>query len=344
MLLISIIFNTRFLISSKIILQEWYQKESPHKFNRNELFHTAITQAHVYETLILKSHLPVGMLANVSHDGYKDLCDSLLFSTLRYVALKKLGFIKNASKAWNHIIYSKINKNQWVRHPLCTETLSKDMFLGVLSMLTQEERGWESELKGIVQYLNSHSGYIDSGPIYLSFITPSLKSSLDDLLMIIGQKPTQFLSTSFSTLEWEALYIPKGYESHLLALHLWLNMEIEKLYKKRSLQYPHTSVFFDKNIWIAFELYSHNLNNLFFKWVFLKKLGVMNEHSRDHMLEQLLSMEQFPKNRLPWNCDRKADYLWQRIDDEYFTKNPTCSIEFSGVDYLWMLALLWEEN
>jgi hypothetical protein len=63
------------------------------------------------------------------------------------------------------------------------------------------------------------------------------------------------------------------------------------------------------------------------------------------LMKSLASMKkQFPDNRLPMNCDRKADYLWQRNTNEAFEASEECTKSFHGIDFLWMAALLTEQE
>jgi hypothetical protein len=72
-------------------------------------------------------------------------------------------------------------------------------------------------------------------------------------------------------------------------------------------------------------------------------MNAMNSNLAHKMLEDLLAMPQFPVDQLPTNCDRKADYLWQRKSEEYQPRSSNCHITYNGTDFLWMTALLLEE-
>jgi hypothetical protein len=42
------------------------------------------------------------------------------------------------------------------------------------------------------------------------------------------------------------------------------------------------------------------------------------------------------------DCDRRSDYLWQRADKALNHDPIPCQVEYAGVDFLWMMALLSE--
>lgn len=328
----SVVFKLRFLHTSQRFLKEW----STHLQKPTYLIKEARERVSLYEKRSKSVHMRNGMIGNHNLFRLTGLCDSLLFSSLRFVALHKMGMSKDADEAWKYIRQSRKEDGTWLRHPSCHEDLSKDMLMGVLSALTQRPKEWNLLLRDLAKHLNSHSGYFDDGPLYLSFATPSVKESIDDLLKLMDLPPTEFMTLDIPTLEFEVFYIPKGFESHLLGLHVWLNGEIRNLYAEKGLRYDYHPL---RGPWIASWLYATNPKNLFFKWLFLNELGLMNKQVRLHLLEELLEMPEFPKDRLPWNCDRKADYLWQRSDKEH-RPLANCSVEFNGADFLWMTGLL----
>jgi hypothetical protein len=80
---------------------------------------------------------------------------------------------------------------------------------------------------------------------------------------------------------------------------------------------------------------------MFFRWLQYEAADAMSPKAKKKLLEELLGMEMFPKNRLPTTCERKADYLWQRNSVEYVPRDhKLCSEIFSGVDFIWMASLL----
>ncbi len=95
--------------------------------------------------------------------------------------------------------------------------------------------------------------------------------------------------------------------------------------------------------WNTYQLTSLN-DGLFNRFLRLKSAGALNKASRYKLMLSLANMKkQFPDNRLPMNCDRKADYLWQRNIEESFEFSEECDKSFNGTDFLWMAALLTDE-
>jgi hypothetical protein len=92
--------------------------------------------------------------------------------------------------------------------------------------------------------------------------------------------------------------------------------------------------------WITGKLRNLNGANLFYEWLDQKAHGVLTQKSEGELLATLLSMPQFPADRLPMDCDRDADYLWQRREAEGKSVTPSCGRVWNGVDFLWMAALL----
>jgi hypothetical protein len=79
---------------------------------------------------------------------------------------------------------------------------------------------------------------------------------------------------------------------------------------------------------------------LFFDWLEYKVNGLYDVNSEIKLLSELLSMPQFPAVRLPRDCDRAADYIWQRRDKEAIPLARECGRTYAGVDFLWMAAIL----
>src|SRR5690606_16280323 len=114
-----------------------------------------------YEELIAASSTYQGMVITREHNGrVGDLCDSLLFSSLRYVSLRKLGLEKEADEAWAWIIKSR-DGGKWFRHPQCAiKSTSRDMIVGLLAALTQRPEGYRDVLKELINYVGDNSGYV----------------------------------------------------------------------------------------------------------------------------------------------------------------------------------------
>ena len=160
----------------------------------------------------------------------------------------------------------------------------------------------------------------------------------------------------FSTLEMDVFFSGKGFSSHLIALQIWLEMEINELYKKSGLWRGPRSVLWEvanilspwteenmykqRHLWLTQKLVELDSKNLFYRWLRLRAGGVLGPSVRLAMMEELLEMPQFPEDSLPGNCHRRADYMWQRDSEEFTPVSRECTMQFSGVDFLWMAALM----
>jgi hypothetical protein len=95
--------------------------------------------------------------------------------------------------------------------------------------------------------------------------------------------------------------------------------------------------------WVAARLLELNPKNLFYRYLYLETIGGITENVALEMVDELLHSPAFPRGSLPMDCDRDADYLWQRDDSEYVAKSVECREEFAGIDFLWMAGLLGEK-
>ncbi len=312
-----------------------------------------------YERLIDNYHLHKGMVVNRGPKGkVKDQCDSLLFSCLRYASLKKMGFQYKAEEAWLSIEKSQ-NNGHWYRHPDCRESTSRDMLLGVMVCMSAEPPRKLDHLKNLFSVIDENKGYFGDGPFYVSFLSPGLADILRRISKALGMKhidQPDAVRSGYSTLEWDAAAGQDGYVSHLIALTTWLEMELDRKYQHfETRSFVHDLSFFtnlfadgvnptkQRYQWTTQKLLEADEDNLFFQYLWYRSHNALTPSVRLSMMNDLLSMEQFPGSRLPTNCDRKADYLWQRHSREYRRQvHSDCSREFSGVDFLWMTSLLLE--
>ncbi len=317
----------------------------------------ALSRAALYESLIEQNMLVDGM---VIHRGVKGeaegLCDSLLFSSLRFYALKNLGFTRQADDAWAAIMGSR-DGAQWRRHPRCGKSLSRDMVMGVLVALQADPVNGDAVFLDMLREIDRRWGFVGDGPFYVSWLSPGIAGLLrmeaerrgvpyDDWPWIMKQ--------SFSSIEYDAMFLGEGYVSHLAGLGVMLEMSFAQRndeFNPRSLL-GHVQRFisgtpgFDTQLdaqrrqWITGKLRHISGANLFFEWLDQKSYGVYSGTSEGDLLARLLAMPQFPADRLPMDCHRDADYLWQRREAEALPVTQTCQRVWSGVDFLWMAALL----
>jgi hypothetical protein len=316
-----------------------------------------LDKALLYEDLIESKHLWRGMVVNRDNLGNaEDTCDSLLFSSLRYVALRKLGFEEKAGEAWKHILGSSDN-GRWFRHPKCkNKPISRDMIVGLSAALSTKPEGWEQELQKLLHYANKQKGYFSPQKTSVSYMSPELISIFAMLSQSANGKAVIGMAAKggYTTQEWEVSFAGDGYENHLIAMKLWLQMELTEETKSKFPTHLGSLIFFDDALrhkaesnrlrWVAESLYQKNPDNVFFQYLFFRSQNLLTGRIRSNLLVKLDDESLFPNDRLPSDCDRKADYLWQRRYEEYGMKRRTCERRFAGVDYLWMASLLLEPS
>ena len=321
----------------------------------------ALTRAALYDELIRKDMLVDGMVIHRGVNGEPEgLCDSLLFSALRFYSLKSLGMESASNAAWNGILGSRSGA-QWQRHPKCKKSLSRDMLMGVLVALSADPEGGTTVFRSMLAEIDRQSGFIGDGPFYVSWLSPGVAGLVRmeaERRGVPFQEWPWILKQSFSSIEYDALFMREGYESHLAGIGLWLemkHMQNGQWFNPRSLLGVVGRIFdgngtfnttFDerRRQWIASRLSALSRSNLFFKYLEQDADGIHDKSSEIRLLSELLSMSQFPVNRLPRDCDRDADYLWQRRDSESVPVSKTCGRTWSGVDFLWMAAVLGAGN
>ncbi len=313
------------------------------------------TRVDVYIREIEKTFLLDGMIISRDITGSPiDVCDSLLFSSLYFTALKKLGYNVEAERIWQAINKSN-DKGQWFRHPQCREATSRDMLLGLLLAFTQKD-DIKAALSKTIDFVVNNNGFISNGRFDVSYLTPGVAEYLRILAEANGLDYDQInaLPYSFSTSEFSALGAPPGYSAHLIGLETFLEMELRSKPELAHLVEFRNSIMLIDAIskftgisperarisWVMEQIYEADSDNLFFKFMRLKAADALTNESRHLLMAELLAMPQFPASRLPENCDRSADYLWQRSSVEYYKKSDFCSYTFNGLDFVWMTALL----
>lgn len=317
----------------------------------------ALSRAALYDDLIRHNMLVDKMVVNRGPNGEAEgLCDSLLFSSLRFYALTELGFKDSATEAWKGIIGSR-DGAIWHRHPRCKKSLSRDMIMGVMVALRANPENGTPLFRSMLSEIDRNGGFVGDGPFYVSWLSPGIAGLLRmeaERRNVPFQEWPWILKQSFSSIEYDAMFLGEGYVSHLAALGLWLEIENSKVssgFNPRSLlgsierfaRGDHdldTAMDSQRRKWIAGRLRSLNGTNLFYEWLDQETFGSLNLESEERLLSKLLSMPQFPRTRLPMECDRSADYLWQRREGESTSSSKACNRTYNGVDFLWMAAVL----
>jgi len=359
---IQILDNSEHISSVSSFLRSW-AKNVAHQNNTDQI--EQITElrrrVNLYHEISKRDFLEKGMLVHRSLSGKAvDECDSLLFSNLNFIALEKLGFQEDAEAAWKSIEQSQKN-GQWVRHPNCANhSTSRDMIIGILLALSQKPENHQEHFKQLLQQIDAGGGFFHKGPIYVSYISPNLAEAIR-LMARLENWPHHQLPSSirsgFSTSELQVSTTQAGYRTHLLALLVWLEFELRDKYKDLNLRPrssskelaaltgPFTVNDLDSQRleYLTQSLMSSDPRNLFFKYLRIKAADALTVDARIALIRELNDMRQFPKDRLPRDCDRKADYLWQRDSQTYNrVKAKTCNVIYNGTDFLWMAGLLLE--
>ena len=312
-----------------------------------------------YELWIEADQLDEGMVVSRRSDGkLMGECDSLLFSSLRYTALVKLGWQDKARRAWQGISRA-FHNGRWTRHPKCkNQYTSRDMIIGLLAAMTQNPPAEVRHLQQLLRIVKETGGSIDEGPFYVSRLSPELGEIMRLLSMQYGvplrDLPVE-VRLGFSTLEIDTWTATPGFTSHLNALTLWIEWEL--LQRRPQSSINNLSELLDKTLgrlgsprfedqrlqWLGQKLAELDPKNLFFQWLKYRTSQALTWKTQSELLQELLSMKQFPDTHLPRSCDRDADYMWQRASREYGSNpNHDCEETFPGVDFLWMVALLTE--
>jgi len=331
--------NSNYLENSNIILQNWSTNlYSPSHSEYENAKWMLKRKSLFYNNLIEENHLLKGMVINFSAKRILDQCDSLLFSSLRYSALKSLHLDSAAENAWEGI-YSSSENGQWWRHPYCKDrAISKDMLLGIIIALDNQPEHSEVAIADLLERIERNNGFFANGPIFLSYLTPNIAVHLKRLAKqanIPYSDMPNVVRRNYSTSEFSHYFIDGGYRSHLISLGTWVSL------KEPSPKNTFQSIL---TTWNTHKLVSINAS-LFNRYLRLYSAGALNRQTRYQLMTELLNMRsQFPDDRLPMDCDRKADYLWQRNFWESYDRNKQCSKTFNGIDFLWMAALLTDDQ
>ncbi|MGE0172196.1 MAG: hypothetical protein AB7T49_05400 [Oligoflexales bacterium] len=355
--LLGIDFAHHYIESTNVELEDRYERLSylllllkePKRDEISVIEQKVRDKALLYDHFIQEKHLWNGMVVNRDNVGKAmDTCDSLLFSSLRYVALSKLGLAEEAAGAWQQILGSS-DQGRWFRHPKCkNKEISRDMMVGLAAALSVKPEGWDLELQKLIAYANDNEGYFSPKRNNVSYMSPELVS----IFSMLSKEPPVSLAAlpGFTTQEWEIAFSGDGYENHLIAMKVWLQMELAEHNKRKLTSFIGRLIFFDDELthkaeqnrlkWVTENLFQKNPDNVFFQYLFFRSQNLLTNRIRSNLLLKLDDERLFPDDRLPADCDRKADYLWQRRSEEYSLRRKKCYRQFAGVDYLWMASLL----
>ena len=337
----------------------------------SEINKALINKFNLYEKNIEKNFLESGMVVGRELHGEKripaDLCDSLLFSSLRYYALNRLYFNNMAYEAWRGILSAYVN-GQWYRHPDCLDTpISRDMFLGIMLLTNEDHPDSDKLLDNLTEIIDLNNGFFSFKHRLVSYLSPGLAKTYGKVLKNRNLKNSFVADKGFSTYFIEKPFLERDYRTHLLALHIFIEIS---LYEK--FQEPIESWVEDASN----KIYELDKDNQFYKFLKFKTMylkGLIDYDNFKSRLEEikyfLLKSRYFPSDTSPSYCTRGSDYLWQRTSDEWpkirtelekldshkvhidddktlLTKDGLyCSdIYWHGVDYMFLLSLVLETN
>ncbi len=155
----------RLLDSVQALRSHAFERDSERRLR--DLSGFAKARAMQYEEWLEASHLERGLVVGRDLDSGKatSTCDSLLFSSLRYVALRKLGLVNEADKAFRTIERENFVNGRWVRHPNCKrKAASRDMIVGLMAALSQEPKGHDEAFAKLMGVIARTGGPVDDGP------------------------------------------------------------------------------------------------------------------------------------------------------------------------------------
>ena len=236
------------------------------------------------------------------------------------------------------------------------------MVLGFLAALSAKPIDGKLLLIKLMQIIEKNSGFFSNEKTHYSFLTPQIAQASRQVASLYNLSDSNLpmrVSEGFSTHELDSLLTDGGYKSHLIALSIWLELEILENSFVHSKPVPSRSMIqtieklggdmtdhqleFERLQFVAQRLVEVDQSNLFFRWLRLKTANALTLNSAQRLLFELLNMPQFPKGSLPMDCDRSADYVWMRHTEESLTHSPNCNRSYHGVDFLWMTSLLIED-
>lgn len=259
--------------------------------------------------------------------GFVPKCDSLLFTSLSYVA----GYPADIEAAEDD--------GRWYRRPEkeCYENgkdpdaepgshsdISKDMILGMLwsTWYMKDKKKALSRLQRLIDYSKGENWKVGRGPAGSTFITPPLRNTIAQMVFELGGKDHKVMR-AYPMVWAKGL---EGYQAHIQVLHILLRKKVMGDVSSKA----HSRII---------EHHRRNPKNAFFSYAYYCF------HNGDYRkaADILLNEDYFP-DRLPESRDRCTEYLWQR---EKSVKDwgacPKEKLIHDGVDYMFVAKLILEE-
>ena len=247
--------------------------------------------------------------------GFVPKCDSLLFSSLSKVA----GYDVDIEAAEDDGRWYRRTEKDCFDTESSTSDVSKDMYIGLLWATWYEKD--TSRLERLIAYGKSEDWKVGRGPLGETFITPSLRQTIAEMLKALGGKKhgTMLRYPHF----WPKQY---GYQAHLQVLHILLRKKMLGAVTKEEVKRID-------------DYYRRNPRNALFSFAY----HCFTDGDYSETAEILLDEKLFPKDRLPTPQDRCENYLWQRDLGKDWEPCKRQGIH-DGVDLEFVTALILEET
>ena len=278
-----------------------------------------------------------GLVTNKLHGEPDDVCDSLLWSSIRAASLYNMGQLDRYNEAVIALRRSTVGPGQWRRHPRCGKTLSRDMIDGLLVLAATDPVGNAATLHATALYIQSNWGFIASSISPTSLMSPNQGYRMRSIAAVAGipSDDLPLVARFGEAIENYLTVLPKkGYRRHLVAMSLLQDLI---LWRRHDVLPP---IFAAAT---AIRLERDNPENLLFSYL-SRSFRNGGEPTRAELREigaRLLSMPQFPADgSLPTDCQRSANYLWQKDANEYVPDTVKCIETFAGIDFIWLASMI----
>lgn len=258
-----------------------------------------------------------------------------LYRSLQEQALDDSGFIDEPTTRCDSLLHTGLLNSpatsitaaqdqltgQWYRYSdhkcypdQAASTISRDMLLGLLWNIYMNQR--VDLISDLRNYADEHDWEMGQGDWKRTYLNPQLYETIENL-----ENRLHGLETSFPLLEWWPRDLT-GFEAHLQVLHIMLRDRIygrtTELRQRRLLEHAERQ---QQNPLFAFAA------------------GNTNKACSLFMNDEL-----WPPDRLPTSCDRKEHNLNQRdFGNDWKPQSGMC-VPFSGVDLIFVMELIDEEN
>ena len=145
-----------------------------------------------------------GLVTNKLHGEPDDVCDSLLWSSIRAASLYNMGQLDRYNEAVIALRRSTVGPGQWRRHPRCGKTLSRDMIDGLLVLAATDPVGNAATLHATALYIQSNWGFIASSisPVWAAASARLRVSTARAFVCSVGSASSEPRSRSLAWAGW----------------------------------------------------------------------------------------------------------------------------------------------